>query len=594
MILAALNHYYHRLLAQDEEGEIAPYGYSQEKISYVLVLAPDGSLLDVLDIRDTSGKKPLPRSLVVPQPEKRTSGIKSNFLWDKTSYVLGVSSKSGERTLQEHEAFKQFHREALANKDDPGLQALLGFLNTWSPGDFSTCGHFSEEHLDANMVFRLDGEKAYLHQRPAAMNVRAQLLNNQEAHSAVCLVTGETLPIARLHPSIKGVNGAQSSGASIVSFNLESFKSYKKDQGDNAPISEQVAFAYTTVLNHLLRRDESNRQRLQIGDSTVVFWAEAEDNRQAEAAEMLFSDFLQPPTTDSAETARLGAALHTIAKGRPLRDLDPNLNDEARIFVLGMAPNASRISIRFWETGSLACFAQRLAQHYNDMKLEPSAWKAPPAIWRLLLETVPHREGSKSSSDDIAPQLAGEMARAVLSGARYPHSLLTNIIMRFRADGDVSPLRIALCKAVLVRDQRLGFKGDNKEIPVSLDKENDDPGYLLGRLFATLENIQHAALGKNVNATIRDRYYGAASATPASVFPMLIRNTQNHLGRLRKDKPGLAVNLEKEIEEIVDKLSASFPKSLRIEAQGRFAIGYYHQARSHFSKSEPDSQEGEE
>lgn len=593
MILAALNDYYQRLLEQ-EDSEIAPFGYSQEKISYALILGPEGELLDVQDIRDTSGKKPLPAGLVVPQPEKRTSGIKSNFLWDKTSYVLGVSSKVGERVAQEHDDFKQSHLEALKSETDPGLLAVVGFLNKWKPESFSTCGYFSEEHLDANLVFRLDGERAYIHQRPAAMSVRARLLDSQESRTAECLVTGKILPVARLHPSIKGVNGAQSSGASIVSFNLDSFKSYGKEQGENAPVSEQVAFAYTTVLNHLLRRGDDNRQRLQIGDSTVVFWAQAATRQKAQAAESLFADFLQPPATDGSETARLHAALDKVVQGRPLSEVDAELQDDTRIFILGLSPNASRISIRFWETGSLMQFSRRLAQHYEDMMLKPLPWKTPPAIWRLLHETVPHRDNSRPSSDDIAPLLAGEMARSILTGRRYPQSLLTNLIMRFRADGDISSLRVALCKAVLARDLRLGVKSDNKEIPVSLDTENADPGYLLGRMFATLENIQRNALGKNVNATIRDRFYGAASATPASVFPVLIRNAQNHLGRLRKDKRGIAVNLEKQLGEIMEKLATEFPKSLRIEAQGRFAIGYYHQTSAHFGKSESNDQEGEE
>lgn len=591
MILQALGSYYQRLLARGEEG-LSPFGYSSEKISYEILLASDGRVVDVNDIRDTSAKKPRPLMMSVPQPDKRTGNIKSNFVWDKTSYVLGVSATS-KRADKEHEAFKSLHRESLAGTGDAGLKALLAFLSSWNPDRFAA-PPFKQEMLDANVVFRLDGEATYLHERPAAQTVRARLLGTEDSAASVqadCLVTGEHLPLARLHPAIKGVNGAQSSGASIVSFNLESFTSYGKSQGENAPVSEQAAFAYTTVLNHLLRRSEHNRQRIQIGDASVVFWAEAENAEQAEAAEWLFADLLNEPPSDSQEAALVRLALAHVAKGRPLSDVSPKLQDGTRMFVLGLAPNASRISIRFWETGTLGLFARRLARHEQDFHIEPAPWRTAPAARRVVLATVPHREGAMPKMDDAFDNLVGEYMRAVLGGGLYPRSLLTNTLMRIRSDGNLSGLRAAICKGILAREKRLGINTHihQEEVPVSLDKQSENPGYRLGRLFAVLEAVQRSALGGQVNATIRDRYYGAASATPASVFPVLLRNTQNHLGKLRKDEPGLAVNLEKDIREIVDGLAEQFPRSLRIEDQGRFAIGYYHQSQSRFAKGSADA-----
>ena len=263
MILQALNGLYQRLLTRGEE-ELAPFGYSPEKISYEILLASDGQVLDVNDIRDTSGKKTLPRLMNVPQPPKRASNIAPCFLWDKTSYVLGVSATS-KRADKEHEAFKVLHQNCLATADDVGLKALLAFLRQWTPEQF-VAPRFVPEMLDTNVVFRLSGEKQYLHERAAAKAARAQLDGGGDAEGkpsqSECLVLGEQLPIARLHPAIKGVFGAQTSGASIVAFNQESFTSYGKEQGDNAPVSEQAAFAYTTVLNYLLRRSEHNRQRI--------------------------------------------------------------------------------------------------------------------------------------------------------------------------------------------------------------------------------------------------------------------------------------------------------------------------------------------
>jgi CRISPR-associated protein Csd1 len=391
-------------------------------------------------------------------------------------------------------------------------------------------------------------------------------------------------PVARLHPAIKGVNGAQSSGAAIVSFNLDAFTSYSKTQGDNAPVSELAAFGYTTALNYLLRRGEDNRQRLQVGDATVVFWAEAADGQQASAAEDLLATLLNPPADDASEAARLRAVLQRIAKGRPVADLAPNLEPGTRMYVLGLAPNKSRLSLCFWQVDTLGVLASRIAQHADDLHLEPLPWRTEPSVYRLVLATVPNREGAKPKADDAINLVVGETMRAILSGGRYPRSLFANVIMRFRADGNISGLRVALCKGVLTRERRQGIRTSEEEIPVSLDKNSTEPSYLLGRLFAVLENIQRAALGGQVNATIRDRFYGAASATPASIFPVLLRNTQNHLGKLRKERMGQAINREKDICEIVGGLPARFPRSLKIEDQGRFAIGYYHQSQSYFTR----------
>jgi len=582
MILSALNDYYRRL---SEQGKVPAFGYSDEKISYALLISLGGEVRDVLDVRDTSGKKPLPALHTVPQPAKRTADIKSNFLWDKSSYVLGVSAKAKERTAQEHEAFKALHRDWLTGNDDPGLKALLKFFDWWTPERFSSLPSFKEEMRDANFIFRVDdGSRQYLHERPAARILRTQLLDDGGAEKSLCLVSGKPLTPARLHPAIKGVNGAQSSGASIVSFNLAAFTSYGKEQGDNAPVSEAAAFAYTTVLNHLLRRSEHNRQRLQIGDASVVFWAVADDAKKAEQAEDLFALLLDPPSDDATEAAKLHSVLNGIAQGRALREIDPGLDDATRFYVLGLAPNASRLSIRFWQADTLVVFVRRIAEHYRDLLIEPIPWKSEPALWRLLYATAPSRDG-KAKAEDISPLLAGEVMRAILTGSHYPQSLLANVIMRFRADGDISGLRVALCKAVLTRNARLNHQPE-KENPVSLDTSHLDTAYRLGRLFALLEGVQRAALGKEINATIRDRYYGAASATPSTVFPMLLRNAQNHLAKVRKEKPGLAHVLDTDISEILGELDSHFPKNLSMESQGRFAIGFYHQLQARFASKD--------
>lgn len=373
-----------------------------------------------------------------------------------------------------------------------------------------------------------------------------------------------------MHPAVKGVSGAQSSGASIVSFNRDAFKSFGKHQGANAPVSERTAFAYTTVLNTLLVH--GSRQRIQIGDTTTVFWAEAADPEQSEAAEDLFAMLAEPPT-DEQETAEVRDKLQAIADGQPLAQAIPDVREDTRFYVLGLAPNAARLSIRFWYAATIGALAERIVQHWRDLQLEPAPWTSPPPVWRLLYETAPQRK-----TDNIPPTLGGALMRAILTGAPYPRSLLAAVVARMRADKDVNGTRAAICKAVMARNHRLGF--EKETAPVSLNPEERNRAYRLGRLFAVYEGLQRSALGR-VNATIKDRYFGAASATPASVFPLLERNSAHHLSSLRKSgKGGLAHWFDTEVDAILSGVDTAFPRSFGIEDQGRFALGYHHQ-RAH-------------
>ena len=572
-VLQALAGHYERLAAK---GEAPPYGFSRERISYAIVLSPQGKVVDVTPLLDTSGKKPRPTVRRVPQPVKRTSATAANFLWDKTAYAFGVkrSPNTKQRVLTEHEhaTFKKLHADILNGTEDEGLRALLVFLNEWRPETYDNLRH-AEDMLDTNVVFRLDGEQRLLHDRPVAKTVWAGHLAQQDSAEGLCLITGERAPIARLHPPVKGVMGAQSSGASIVSFNLPAFKSFGKSQGANAPVSERAAFAYTTALNTLLAYD--SRRRIQVGDTTTVFWAEARDDEHAAmAAENLFAMLADPPT-DAEEAAEIAVKLGAIAAGRPLADSQPEVQEDTRFYVLGLAPNAARLSVRFWHVDSIGAIARRIVDHWCDLRLDPVPWVTPPSARRLLYETAAQRK-----AENIPPVLGGALMRAILTGSRYPRSLLAAVVARMRADKDINGLRAAICKACLARDYRLGF--EEEDIPMSLDPNETNAAYRLGRLFAVYENVQRAALGK-VNATIKDRYFGAASTAPASMFPLLERNSAHNLTSLRKgEKGGLAHWFEREIDAILAGVETSFPRSLRLEDQGRFALGYHHQrARKH-------------
>jgi CRISPR-associated protein Csd1 len=596
MILQRLNDLYYRLAQNPDpdtgRARVPAYGFTDENISYCLVLSKDGGLVDIQDVRDTSERKPRPRRLSVPQSFKRPGTIpKSFYLWDKTSYVLGVEGNKDKAAAKEtpwvtaekaHAAFKQLHVDLLDGQDDAGLSSLRRFLLGWRPERFAQAP-FTKEHVDTNVVFRLESELGFVHESAAAQRLWLSLLKsepgNGEGENAalgMCLVTGERAALSRLHPAIKGVYGGQSSGGSIVSFNAEAYESLGKNQGDNAPVSEQAAFAYTTALNYLLRREHG--QCLSVGDTSTVFWAQADDAGQEALALDVFSAMLNPPSEDDGETKQLRLSLEKVAQGRPFQDIAPDVDSNTRFFVLGLAPNAARLSIRYWLDSNIGELGQYLSEHWADMQISPLPWKVdqPPSVWRCLIETAPLRK-----TENIAPQLSGEWLRSILTGRRYPRQLLAQIVQRLRSDGDINGLRAALIKAVLHRDHR---KGITKEaIPMSLEIESSPLAYRLGCLFAVLEQAQRGALG-DVNSSIVDRYYGTASSVPYSVFPRLIAGCQNHLSKIRKDKPGFAVNIDKRLGSIVAALPATFPKQLTIEQQGQFAVGYYHQKQAFFAK----------
>ncbi|MBB2164272.1 type I-C CRISPR-associated protein Cas8c/Csd1 [Gluconacetobacter sp. 1b LMG 1731] len=581
-ILQALEGYYHRLA---ERGAVASPGWSSEKFGWCIEIGADGGLVDVIDLHDTRGRKPKAVLYQVPAAVKRTVGIAPNFLWDKTAYVLGRTAGAGKRTAEEHARFVAFHRLRLTGQTDEGLLALLRFLERWRPEHFDDETRFRPEMLDANVMFRLAGERLFIHQRPAARALVEKGEADGGGETAFCLITGEQAPIARLHPSIKGVEGAQTAGAALVSFNLDAFTSLGKEQGANAPTSEVAAFRYGAALNHLLARDGPNRVRRPIGDATVVFWADASDAEgshaeAADAAESWFAGVNDPPT-DAEEEVKIGRDMDAIAQGRPLADLRPDILPGTRFFVLGLSPNAARLSVRFWLTGAFSEFAGNLAAHYQDLHIEPRPfhWGGAPSVFRLLVRTTALLQDAKN----IPPQLAGEVMRAVLTGGRYPQSLLAAVMIRLRAGDDpLSGWHVAVIRAVLRRDHRKDRK--KEDVPVSLAPDEPNRAYQLGRLFAVLEAAQRMALGK-VNATIRDRYFGAASATPATVFPLLLRGVQNHLARLRKDGKGDWV--ERDIADILDRLPPDLPRSLPLIEQGRFVVGYYHQRKEQF-KGRPD------
>jgi len=577
MILHALNNYYERMLDTPDSGMPA-FGTSIENISFALVLGEDGTLRGVEDLREPDGKKLRPRKMPVPAPEKKASGIKANFLWDATGYVLGRDDKGKQdRTDRCHNAFIELLKGS-CDDTDPGLRAVLVFLDGGKAIEVAARDDWPDI-CGTNVVFRLDGVPGFIHDRPAARKSWQTCLASRGTEDlGQCMVSGlERQQIARLHPSIKGVRDAQPAGASIVSFNLSAFASYGKEQSFNAPISQKVTFAYTTALNALLT--VKNRQKIIIGDATYVFWAACSN-----PVEAFFADFFDPPAEaaevsatqdDQQTTSAIRGLLKAIRDGRKATDFLPDMEEDVQFYILGLAPNAARLSIRFWEANSLGALLERIGKHYEQLNIVRQFDNEPefPPLWRLLCQTA-----SLGKSENVSPVLAGAMTRAILTGSPYPQNLLPVVLERIRAEHNVTYFRAALLKAYLLRNTPI------KEVPVSLDSNRTDRPYLLGRLFAVLEKAQEEAI-PNANATIKDRYLAAAAATPGQVFHMLLKNSANHIAKLKKDpeKKGRAFHYDVMTQDIIAGFS-DYPKTMKAEEQGLFMIGYYHQRKDFYTK----------
>lgn len=579
MILQALNNYYDRMLNTPDSG-MPPFGTSIENISFAIVLGKDGALRGVEDLRESDGRNLRPRKMSVPAAVTRTSGIKANFLWDKTSYVFGADGDGPtDANRQRFKAFKVLLLDVGKNVDDSGFQAVRLFVENWDcerAQDVITRYQPWEEICSTNLVFRLDGVPGFIHGRPPVQ--QAWLAYGQRGTDAPlvqCLITGEReAPQARVHTPIKGVRGGQTSGGYIVSFNASAFVSYHQDK---ASVAESSAFSYTTALNAMLTND--SRQKIIIGDTTYVFWAACSN-----PVEKFFADLFDPPTEttevpetqDDQQTASaIRGLLKAIRDGRKATDFLPDLQEDIQFYILGLAPNAARLSIRFWEASSLGALLARVGKHYERLNIVRQFDNEPefPPLWRLLSQTA-----TLGKTEHVSPVLAGGMARAILTSTPYPQNLLPVVLDRIRAEHAVTYFRAALLKAYLLRNTSI------EEVSVSLDPNRTDRPYLLGRLFAVLEKAQEDAI-PNANATIKDRYLAAAAATPGQVFHMLLKNSANHLAKLKKDpeKKGRAFYYDTMTQDIIAGFN-DYPTTMKAEEQGLFMIGYYHQRKDFYTK----------
>lgn len=604
MILQSLNDLYTRL-ASDPTYEIAPPGFSPQKIGFRIVLKPDGTLFEIQDARQADEKGKLQNIVMLVPGEGKPSGSGLNpcTLWDNTAYLLGYkkpdkdttkAEKEAVRAIEAFEASRKYHLALEQTINDPAFSAVCRFFEQWSHEKISEHPLISEIGTGFG-IFQILGEKAPIHESKRIMEWwRSTLRSSDEepddhtvtVENAQCLLSGENSSIARLHPKIKGITGAQSSGASLVSFNANAYESYGKTQSFNAPVGEVAAFQYGTALNSLLTGPQSAKHRIRIGDTTTVFWTD-KPNLVEDCLADIFGSGSQAAEEiqDISKREHIKRLLEAIKCGGHYQDLGES---DTPFHILGLAPNAARVSIRFYHRSTIAELLNKLHDHQQCLEIvrefiEPVGKRQAdsefPAIWQILRETA-------RVADEIPPLLGGALARAIIEGTPYPEGLYAAIIRRIRADRNVNYLRAAILKATLVRNHQL-------TIPIMLDQTNTNPAYLLGRLFSALEKTQEDALG-NLNAGIRDRFYSSASTTPAAVFPRLLRTYQHHLEkmlsgtlaeRVGSEKAKIAKNFrEKLIQEIIDHIpSSGFPNQLSLKNQGIFAIGYYHQRKDFFT-----------
>lgn len=606
MILQALVHCYEALA---ERGELEKPGWSPVKVSWGLELDADGQVKSLLAMGGTDAKgKQIPRTMKLPVPVKRSSGVAANFLCDNSAYVLGVDAKGKpERTRECFAACARKHQAILKDVRHPTAKAILNFFEIWKPENAAQHPAI-QPNLDTllkggNIVFvtqDADGEPQLAQDVPEIRRAWDEAYaKSDDAVMGRCLVTGEEGPIAILHPSIKGVMGAQSSGASLVSFNAPAFESYGKEsardnqgQGRNAPVGQYAAFAYGAALNYMVGQENFHGR---LGDTTLVYWAEGAEPAYSNAFMAMLG--IGSENENRITQKKLDGVLKALCDGYTVKWENVPLNPKNRFYILGLAPNASRLSVRFFLQNSFDEFAKNYQKHQDDLKIVRSASdeRESLSMWALLRETAIK---NPNKPPKFQRQLVEEMLNAILSGSRYPSTLFTQIEIRVRAEQKITHEKAAMIKAYLLRnvvEQQKDRTHVYKEVlgvELNISKTTYLP-YRLGRLFAVLEALQLESFRDNgnkdskPNTTLKDQFFNAACATPMMAFPTIVARAQNYLRKLKvKNKEGLARYYNGMMDDIIGNFEESYPAHLSLEDQGIFQIGYYHQRQKMYAKKE--------
>ena len=571
MILQSLVQLYEDLVTQ---GRIARPGWVSTKVQWALSIDEQGELLQVIPLLEQEdGKKPRPQKMELPAPVKRSSGVAANFLWDNSSYLLGVDNKGKpERSKSCFAAAAELHHQILDGAERPDAKALLRFFDTWKPEAAESHPalqeHFAEFTAGGNLVFFLKDH--FVHDETGIRVAWMKHYHAQDDPQHRCMVTGQPDQIVAVHPAVKGVDGAQSSGAALVSFNAPAFCSYGKEQGHNAPVGQYASFAYTAALNHLL----ADREHVQkIGDTTIVCWASgAKPQYPALSLAAIFGS--APPAGMDENAVR--SAVRRLAEGLPCPELD--LEPERPFYILGIAPNAARLSVRFFYRDTFGALMRNVNAHHTRMEIVRPAndpYETIP-LWAMLRETVNPNSRDKAAS----PVLSGAAARAIFTGSLYPAALLESTMLRIRAERKINRGKAAIIKAYYLRNTNA--QCPEEVLTVSLNETSTNVPYNLGRLFALYEAAQEAA-NPGINSTIRDKYFNSAASTPGTIFPILTNLYQKHLRKLPIER---TVYFDKQVTQIMGNLPEAFPVRLTLPEQGAFQLGYYHQTQKRFTKKE--------
>lgn len=565
MILQALVKYYEDL---EKQGKLPRQGWCQAKVSYGINLSTDGNIKNIIWLKDEiqAGKKQIwtSKTMSVPAMLTRSSGIAANFLCDNSKYLLGIDkSGTGKRIVECFEAAKKKHLKLLGNVSGEMAQAICAFFRNWDPEEAKknivVLENWEEITDGGNLIFCMN--EGYAQDDDEIQKIwDAENEQTETDAEGICLVTGERTEISRIHRNIKGVPGAQSSGAALVSFNAPSFESYGKEQSYNAPVGKYAEFAYTSALNYLLAQ---RKYTFPLGDSMIVYWAE---EAKLEYQDVLLA--LLNPVKDNQNEVH--AFFEKLRKDEQIMINDMELNPSQKFYILCLAPNAARLSVRFFYQSSFGNITKNLACHYERMQMIKPKWEEREylGIEDMLKETVNMNSRDKKPISNMAAMAFS----AILQNSRYPASLYTDTLIRIRAEqGCVTWGRVSIVKAFLIKN----YKNTEGEICMGLNEESNDVAYVLGRLFSVLESIQTEA-NPGIKSTIRDRYFNSACATPASVFPVLFKLKNSHIKKIERDKGYLKRKYEELLGELVSKLEV-YPKRLSLEEQGKFILGYYHQ-----------------
>ena len=585
MILQALVEYYEAL---ERKEKITSPGWCRARVAYGLDISEQGELMGVIPLKkeQQNGKKTVwvPQDLTVPQMVSRSSGVSANFLCDHSGYMLGIDNKGKpERSRECFECAKKKHKDILGNISSPAARAVCRFFDCWAPDRAAENPYLMPELEEiisgSNLVFMIDGE--YVHEDPDIMQCWEEYSRQSgTGPEGVCLVTGRREEIARIHGTIKGVQGAQSSGAALVSFNAPAFESYGKEQSFNAPVGTYAAYAYTTALNYLLS-DRSHGTT--IGDTAVVYWSEEGDERY----QNIFA-CVSEPTMENQEI--VDGVFKNLAEGKAVvaQDVKDSLDMEKRFYILGLAPNAARLAVRFFYQDSFGNILKHIKEHYDRMEIVRPAADAVEylGIWRMLQETV----NKKSRDKKPVPSMSGAVYRSIISGSRYPASLYQAVLGRIRAeqdDGDSRIYKITRGRAAIIKAYLLKNGNIREEITMALNEDSNNTAYILGREFAVLEAIQEEA-NPGINATIKDKYFNSACATPAAIFPILFKLKNSHIKKMNNGAK--EIYYEKMLCDLQGRLTvaegqrAACPRRLTLEEQGMFILGYYHQTQKRYEK----------